>query len=818
METTQGLCFRLNLKPGDHLCCLCETDEDRNECSYIFLKEGLQRGEKILLVLEASKEAYLWSDGKESTVDIQAKRASGQLNILTFEELCWHQRGFNLELAVSGLQAECERAISLGYSAIRIMIDFSKVWRWKNGPERLFEFESILTSKILGDQCIVICMYDRQQVDSTLLLNMIAHHSIIVAGKEVYHNPSHLPLDDLKQNPAEAILQYRLNNVPAHKTEMGRQALEGHLVDFMEIVREAIITIDEDWKILFFNQGAERTFGYPAQEVLGQSVDMLLPEHLVELHRQHMQKFAASAEMHRQMDDRREISARRKDGSEFPAEASISKLSHDDETLFAVILRDITRRKQIQHSLMESEERFRQLAENIQQIFWICDKTLTEIYYISPAYEQVWGRTCQSLYENPRSFIEHIYPQEKQSQLLEYFRDMEASFDLQFQIKRPDGSLRWIRDRGFPIHNSEGKVYRIAGVAEDITERMQSEEAIRIQAQIIDQIHDAVVSTDLNGIVTSWNSGAQRMFGYSPDEAIGQHISFVYPKELHKFLQDEVITPLRQKFEHQIEVRMLRKSGQEFFAHLSLSVLRDASGDVTGMIGYSMDITSQVRTKQRLRQLSQKIVSAQEEERQRISRELHDEAGQALSALKIGLELIQSDLIDQPAPLHQSLNEAMDLIDKTTEQIRLLAYQLRPPELDALGLSPVLEELCHTYSENTHIVVQYHGVDLPELSDSLAICAYRVVQEALTNVLKHAQAKHVDVILNYDAENIYINVNDDGLGFDKVAVDSSTDRRSGLGLLGMQERVQLLGGSLELKSEPGQGTRISVKLPGEKLE
>jgi len=122
-------------------------------------------------------------------------------------------------------------------------------------------------------------------------------------------------------------------------------------------------------------------------------------------------------------------------------------------------------------------------------------------------------------------------------------------------------------------------------------ERKLAEEALRRQAQIIDQIHDSVVSTDLDGHVTSWNKGAERLFGYSAKEALDKHISFVYPEDQHQFLEQEVIKPLKEKGEHEIEVRMRRKSGEDFFAHLALSLLRSGDGSAVGMIGYFMDIT-----------------------------------------------------------------------------------------------------------------------------------------------------------------------------------------------------------------------------------
>jgi PAS domain S-box-containing protein len=217
----------------------------------------------------------------------------------------------------------------------------------------------------------------------------------------------------------------------------------------------------------------------------------------------------------------------------------------------------------------------------------------------------------------------------------------------------------------------------------------------------------------------------------------------------------------------------------------------------------------QVRAgRERLRRLTQQVVSAQEEERHRLSRELHDEAGQALTALKISLDLIQSDLPVEAGSLRQRLSEAVTLTETTMEQIRLLAYGLRPPALDAVGLNYTLEGLCRDFAERTQLSIDYAGAELPVLPEAANICLYRFLQEALTNVAKHAHANQVWAALRCDVETVSLSVEDDGQGFE-VQSRAST----GIGLLGMQERIELLGGRLDIESWPGQGTRLTARIP-----
>lgn len=216
---------------------------------------------------------------------------------------------------------------------------------------------------------------------------------------------------------------------------------------------------------------------------------------------------------------------------------------------------------------------------------------------------------------------------------------------------------------------------------------------------------------------------------------------------------------------------------------------------------------------EQMHQLAQQVLMAQEVERRRLSRELHDEAGQALTALKISLGLLQDDLLDGFKALQQRMSEAVSLTEGTMEQIRVLAQYLRPPSLDAVGLNATLEGLCQDFARRTLLTIDYTGVELPPLPDAVNICLYRFLQEALTNVAKHAHANRVRVTLCYESELVNLSVEDDGQGFDKEAWASSSSQPRGIGLLGMEERIALLGGNLEIESHPGRGTRLVAQVP-----
>jgi signal transduction histidine kinase len=226
---------------------------------------------------------------------------------------------------------------------------------------------------------------------------------------------------------------------------------------------------------------------------------------------------------------------------------------------------------------------------------------------------------------------------------------------------------------------------------------------------------------------------------------------------------------------------------------------------------YVHDVTRRRRAEETNQKLLKRLVHAHEEERQRISRELHDEAGQALTALKLSLELIQREIPTRAKAVREDLTEAIHLAEATKEQIRMLARGLRPPSLDALGLNLTLESFCRDFSRRTQLRIRYRGAKLPELSDAANMCLYRTLQEALANVVRHAGATRVDVRLARARDRVRLVVEDNGSGLPAPGV--TFKESGGIGLIGMQERLDLFGGGLTIEEGKAGGVRLTAYLP-----
>ena len=379
----------------------------------------------------------------------------------------------------------------------------------------------------------------------------------------------------------------------------------------------------------------------------------------------------------------------------------------------------------------------------------------------------------------------------------------------------------------------------------EIAERLQAEEALKRSEELFrslsENASDIISVIGGDGTFRYESPSIKRILGYTPEELIGQNVfDYVHPDDLKR---------LSHIFQEAINKPGSMRSAEFRFRHkdsswrILESIGKNLLGNeiVDGLVVNSRDVTQRKRIEDekarllekvqqqheqlralalRRRHLAQQVVLAQEEERYRVSRELHDEAGQALTALKVSLEIILSSLPaahDGVAPtnghLRQSLNKALALCETTSAQIRSLAHDLRPAALDDLGLDLALEGFCRDFAERTNLPISYTAEDTPAISDAAGICLYRVLQEGLTNVARHAQAQQVQVALRHERTTVKLIIKDDGRGFASRPELFHAGPMQGIGLLGMQERLESLGGRLEIESGFGQGAQLTAVVP-----
>jgi len=484
--------------------------------------------------------------------------------------------------------------------------------------------------------------------------------------------------------------------------------------------------------------------------------------------------------------------------------------------------------------LQESEERFRLIAETSLDGIFQSTGLSGKLIFVNDAFARMLGYTKEELLG--RNTLD-LMAEEDLPKLAPIAENVTRDKPVhgEYRLKHKAGHLVHVHFSVVPM-KLKGEIVR-SGILQDITERKRAEEALRTSEEryrtLTEAAHDMIFIVNRDDRIEYVNSFAARSIGMQPAELIGQPRGQFFSKRDNKRLKNGLGQVIKSGEAKYFDDKVLFPVGALWLSTW-LVPIRDGSGEIKAVLGVSRDISerklveealqhakddlekrvaertaSLSASQEQLRKLTHKIVNAQEEERRRVSRELHDEAGQALITLKYGLDSVISELPNDVEPIHQRLSDSMKLIDQTMEHIRSLSHSLRPPVFDILGINLSLKDYCREFSERTKIPVQYHGEDIPGLPDAVGISLYRFVQEAFTNIFKHAHASQVRVGLRYRKDMIVLSVADNGSGMS----GDWPSRLTGIGLLGLEERLNLLGGSLKIHSKPGQGTRITAYVP-----
>jgi len=336
---------------------------------------------------------------------------------------------------------------------------------------------------------------------------------------------------------------------------------------------------------------------------------------------------------------------------------------------------------------------------------------------------------------------------------------------------------------------------------------------------IVDSSDDAIVSKDLNGIIRSWNSGAQRIFGYSAEEAIGRPITIIIPSELQQE-EREILARLRrgERIDHFETVR-LSKSGSRVYVSLTISPVRDNLGNVIGASKIARDISERRRFEEALKEseFSARLLKVQDDDRRRISRELHDGVGLLLAAMSMNVSVVAKEKHKLSPDAGSRVEENETLIQQASADIRTVSYLLHPPLLDELGLRSALEWYIDGFAERSKMgVTREMPPDLGRLPQDLELVVFRIAQECLTNIHRHAKGSSAVVRLSKVAGKLMMEIRDNGRGMDEdLQAKIASGETSGVGLRGMRERVSAIGGTFTIESS-GNGTAVLVTLPLDK--
>jgi PAS domain S-box-containing protein len=252
----------------------------------------------------------------------------------------------------------------------------------------------------------------------------------------------------------------------------------------------------------------------------------------------------------------------------------------------------------------QSDEQVRELAAHLHQVLWVVDATGAKICYFSPAYEKIWGRTCQTLFENPRSFVDSIHADDRERVIRALaMRHQTGRYEEKFRILRPDGSIRWIWDRGYPVQTEQDAVQGFVGIAEDITEQKALQDDQARLAAIVVFSENAIVSKTVEGIIITWNQGAERLYGYSAKEIIGQSISILFAPDHYQEYVEIMKTVKKGVSIPSYDTVRRRKDGTEINISVGISPIKNSEGEVVEASIISQNITQRKSAEEQMRLL-----------------------------------------------------------------------------------------------------------------------------------------------------------------------------------------------------------------------
>ena len=587
---------------------------------------------------------------------------------------------------------------------------------------------------------------------------------------------------------------------------------EANLREIIEALPVAMALNNDENQITFVNQAFVRTFGYALADIpvldawwSAAYPDPAYRQQVIEAWGNELTRSKSTRSAFAPM----EIVIRCKDDSRRDVLASASVFANKEHGQHLVVLYDITERKKVEGELQR-------LKDNLQATFDAIPDLLFEVGLNGHIYNYHANR--RDLLAAPpevfmgRAVLEFL-PQPTAGICMAALQEASEkgwSVGATYSMDLPQG-LTWFELSIAAMKTGAGNEPRFIMLARDVTDRKSAQEALRESESrwrfALEGTGDALWDWDIAGGKMFYSERWKEMLGFASDE-IGtgpqEWESHIHPDDKEQVLADLQAHMDGRTSQFNCEYRMRRKDGGiTWVLGRGLVVRRDATEQPLRMIGTNSDITGRRNAAAKLQFLSRRILEVQESERRRIAHELHDELGQTLTAVKINLQSIKPN--DRRTP-QESMAENVRMVDSALQQMRQMALTLRPSVLDDLGLASALDWLGEQVATRSEIQVNVRSAMRNErISGEIETACFRIVQEALTNIQRHAFARQVDIDLSCNGHTLSLSVSDDGCGF---TPDFSSVAERSMGLLGMQERASLIGGRIDIDSSPGQGCRI----------
>lgn len=615
-----------------------------------------------------------------------------------------------------------------------------------------------------------------------------------------------------------------LKEIESHQlTESRLRKSEQRFREVVEAMPSALVVADEGGRIAIVNSSAERLFGFSRSELTGRQVEMLVPLGSRGRHPQLREGYLAARGMRTSLAER-ELLALRKDGTEVPVDIRLSLISTDEGAWILSALTDISERIAAEQVIRESSRRLEESQRVAGLAHWEHDLVSGSVFWAGQMFV-ILGIDPVSVEPRMETFMAAVVPADREAVAIAMDRAIHGQdrLDIEHRVARPDGAIRYVHLQASLVRNAHGQPLRLSGIVVDITDRKQMElklarSELRYRV-LIDVMPEGVLIEERSGISFANEAAVALLGSESYTELHGRGFDrFADAGSAHtvKTAVAEALSGQRP-WQDYAPLMMQRKNGRAFEAEFALISI-DLRGTRAVQIVFR-DVSAANQSKRdleaanlRLQFLSSRLIEVQETERRTIAHELHDEIGQALTAVKVHLDLFARGLERESDQTR--IGKLVGVVQEALGQVRSLSLRLRPPHLDNLGLEAALRWMMERLFEggSTRYLFDCEPLN-PRPDPQVETAAFRIVQESLTNVVRHANASEVRVSVARAGDRLLLRVSDDGKGFAGGGDEALTDARQSLGLSGMQERATLLGGELRIRSQPGAGTDVQAELP-----
>lgn len=594
-----------------------------------------------------------------------------------------------------------------------------------------------------------------------------------------------------------------------------RKLLESSLMESKKTIQalndansESAILLDRKGTVLMINETAARRLGQSEEALIGQSIKNFLS---AEVSKERMDRFNEVLSTRQRLVFQDSHKGRRIQHNLQPildAKGDVDKV--------AVFGRDITLENEALEALVESENKYRLLINTAPIGIVVTQDGFLKL--ANPQALTISGYSEQELIS--RSFFEMVHPDDRAMVMAYHLRRLngEAVPETYFlRLVTKGGETKWIENKGVLITLKERRA--TLNFFFDVTERrLAADSLLKSEAtlnMLLETIPIPVFYKDREGRYLGFNKAFETFFGESKEHLIGKSVFDISPPELAKAYHAKDVELFEKPGTQEYDSQVQDVHGVLHSVIFHKATLIDAQGSVTGLIGAILDITERKQAEEKIHELSHLLMQSQEKERHLISCELHDSIAQNLSVLKINCDLIYNDPSMTSHTIREKLAASSSLLLQSIAAVRNLSYDLRLPGLEDMGLVKALEIYCEEASENGKVKIDFQsiGMSVIRLEKNMEIHLYRLIQEGLNNIRKHADADQATVLLLGSSPNIILRIEDNGRGFDVKEQELLSVATKRLGILSMQERVKLLHGQMTIQSQPMKGTKIFIKIP-----